>query len=198
MTVGGVWNQAEWTGDTFTDYSLVGLVGPTQSLQGYYYKTLGGIWLGMSAHTKYPDEAWAWFDWMYSPAAGKRWVQMGEDLSVFPQDNNPGLVKFAPFAQYVAAAKLALPGPDPSVRNPDTSHVKRASVTKNLNQAMVGAYTGQIQDIQSELSAVAGRYQKTLTDGIAQAVQQGYKVSMSDYTFPDWDITQPYTTKANS
>lgn len=198
MTVGGVWNQAEWTGNAFTDYSLVGLVGPSQSLKGYYYKTLGGIWLGMSAHTKHPDEAWAWFDWMYSPAAGKRWVQMGEDLSVFSQNDNPSLVKFAPFAQYVAAAKLALPGPDPSVRNPATSQVKRATVTKNLNQAMVGAYTGQIQDIQSELSGVAGRYDQTLTDGIAQAVQQGHKVSINDYIYPDWDITQPYTTKANS
>jgi hypothetical protein len=84
------------------------------------------------------------------------------------------------------------------VRNPLTSQVKRATVTKNLNQAIVGAYTGQIQDIQSELSAVAGRYDQTLTDGIAQAVQQGHKVSINDYIFSDWDITQPYTTKANS
>ena len=198
MTVGGVWNQAEWTTDTFTDYTLVGLVTPTQQLQGYYYKTLGGIWLGISAHTQHPDEAWAWYDWMYSPAAGKRWVEMGEDLSVFPQNNNSSLVKFAPFAQYVAAAPLCLTGPDPSVCNPQTSQVQVASVTKNLNSTIVGAYTGLIQDIQSELSATADRYQQALTTGIAQAVQQGAKVSNNDYIFPDWDLTQPYTTRPNS
>lgn len=198
MTVGGVWNQAEWTTDAFKDYSLVGLVAPTQQLQGYYYKAPGGFWLGISNHTQHADEAWAWFDWMYSPAAGKRWVQMGEDLSVFPQNNDPSLVKFAPFAQYVAAASLCLNGPSPAVRNPQTSKVVQATVAKDINSTMVGAYTGQIQDIQSALSETAGRYQQALTTGIAQAVQQGAKVSINDYTFPDWDITKPYTTKPNS
>lgn len=195
MTVGGVFDQPGWkTNNNFTDYSLVGLVPPAQPLKGYYYKTLGGFWHGIAAHTKYPDEAWAWFAWMNSPDAGKRWVQMGEDLSVFPQDNDPSLVSFAPFSQFVAAAKLALTGPDPSVRNPQTSKVQRATVTKNTHALMVGAYTGQVTDLHAELTALADRYAQALNDGIAKAVAGGAQVSINDYIFSDWDITKPYTT----
>jgi ABC-type sugar transport system, periplasmic component len=198
MTVGGVWNQAEWTMSNFTDYTLVGLVPPSQSLQRYYYAVHGGVRFGIPAQTKYPDEAWAWFDWLYSPAAGKRWVEMGEGLSVFSQNNDPTLVKLKPFAQFVATTKLVLPGPDPTVRNPQVSQVKVATVAQDLNATMAGIYTGHIQDIQSALSETAGLYQKALSDGIAQAVQQGAKVSINDYIFPDWDPTQPYVTKPAS
>ena len=37
MTVGGVWNQPEWTQHKFTDYSLVTLPSPTATPKGYYY-----------------------------------------------------------------------------------------------------------------------------------------------------------------
>jgi ABC-type glycerol-3-phosphate transport system substrate-binding protein len=195
MTVGGVWNQAEWTQHNFTDYSLMTLPSPTTTPQGYFYKTAGGQLFAMSAKTKNPDEAWAWFDWLYSPAAGKRWVQMGEDLSVFAQDDDPSLVKFAPFSQYVATSKLDILGPDPSVRNPQTAHLIMAPVKPDIGDVLTGIYTGQITDIQGSLSDLEGRCMKAMNDGIAQATQQGYKVNMADYTFPDWDITQPYTTK---
>jgi ABC-type sugar transport system, periplasmic component len=198
MTVGGVWNQAIWTASGFTDYTLVGLVPPTQTIKGYYYYVPGGKWIGMSATSKHPDEAWAWFDWYYSPAAGKRWVQMGEDLSVYAQNNDPSLAKFAPFAQYVATAKLALPGPNPLVRNPDVAKVVVPTNSQDLNSVMVGAYTGQITDIQGALSALDDRYNKALAAGIALAVQKGAKVSINDYIFSDWDITKPYVTKPGS
>jgi ABC-type glycerol-3-phosphate transport system substrate-binding protein len=195
MTVGGVWNQAEWTQHHFTDYSLVTLPTPGATPKGYFYYTPGGHFIALSAKTKHPDEAWAWFDWIYSPAAGKRWVEMGEDLSIFPEDDNPKFIKFKPFAEYVATRKYNLPGPDPSVRNPQTSHVIQGAVHPDVNDLMAGIYTGQIKDIKGALASLAARYQKALTDGIVQARKQGYKVSLRDYIFPDWAITKPYYTK---
>jgi ABC-type glycerol-3-phosphate transport system substrate-binding protein len=195
MTVGGVWNQAEWTQHHFTDYSLVTLPTPGATPKGYFYYTPGGHFIAISAKTKHPDEAWAWFDWIYSPAAGKRWVEMGEDLSIFPEDDNPKFIKFKPFAEYVATRKYNLPGPDPSVRNPQTSHVIQGAVHPDVNDLMAGIYTGQIKDIKGALASLAARYQKALTDGIVQARKQGYKVSLRDYIFPDWAITKPYYTK---
>ncbi|HTI15401.1 MAG TPA: substrate-binding domain-containing protein [Dictyobacter sp.] len=198
MTVGGVWNQAEWTQHNFTDYSLVILPSPATQLQGYYYKSGGGSLFMISAKTKHPDEAWAWYSWLYSPAAGKRWVQMAEDVSVFPQDNNPSFVKSKPFAQYIAANNMTLPGPSAALRNPLTSHVIQQTISPDINDVIAGIYTGQLKDIQSALTELAGRYQGALDKGIQQAQQQGYKVSLNDYIFSDWDPTKPYTMKPAS
>jgi ABC-type glycerol-3-phosphate transport system substrate-binding protein len=197
MTVGGVWNQPTWTASKFTDYSLVALVPPSQPLQGYWYKTLGGQWFAITSQTKHPDEAWAWFDWLYSPAAGKRWVQMGEDLSAFPEANDPALVKFQPFAQYVAGSKFCITGPDPTIRNPQTAKVEMAAIAQDIDSVLAGAYTGQIRNLHTALTETEDRYNKALEEGIAEAVKQGAKVSINDYIFPDWDPTKPYTTKPN-
>ncbi len=194
MTVGGVWNQAEWTQHQFTDYSLTTLITPDATPKSYFYGSPGGTWLAISAKTKHADEAWAWFDWLYSPEAGKRWVAMGEDLSVYPQNNDPKLVKFAPFGQYVATSKYWLPGPDAGIRNPQTANVVIESVKPDMGDIMSGYYTGQISDIQSALSEFAAKSQSALEKGIKQAQEKGYKVSLDDYTFSDWDLTRPYIT----
>jgi ABC-type glycerol-3-phosphate transport system substrate-binding protein len=198
MTVGGIWNQAEWTTHKFTDYSLMTLPTPSATPQGYFYNTPGGWLWGVSSKTKYPDEAWAWFSWLESPAAGKRWVQMGEDLSTFTADDDPKLNPFPPFQQYVATLPLSLPGPDPTVRNPQTAHVIQQAIKPDIGDVMTGIYTGQVHDIPGTLSDLAARYEKSLTDGITQAQQQGYKVSLNDFIFTDWDITKPYHTQPAS
>lgn len=195
MTVGGVWNQAEWTQHKFTDYSLITLPTPGPTPRGYFYDTPGGSMIAISAKTRNLDAAWAWFDWIYSPAAGKRWVEMGEDLSIFPQDDDPTLITFKPFAAYVATRKYMLPQPDPSVRNPRTARVIVASVKPDYNDVIAGVYTGQIGNAREALAQLAERYQQALSDGIAQARKQGHSVSIADYTFPDWDITRPYYTR---
>jgi ABC-type glycerol-3-phosphate transport system substrate-binding protein len=199
MTVGGVWNQAEWTQHNFTDYSLTTLISPTETPKGYFPVTPGsngnGVFVGISAQTKHPDAAWAWFDWLYSVEAGKRWVQMGEDISIFPQNNDPAQVKFKPFAQFVGLSKLTMNEPDPNVRNPQTANVELQAVKPDMGDIMAGFYTGQIANIQSALSDLAARMQKAQDDAIKQAQQKGYKVSAADYTFPDWDLTKPYVTK---
>ncbi len=97
MTVGGVWNQPEWTQHNFTDYSLTTLISPTETPKGYFPVSPGasgnGVFVGISSQTKHPDEAWAWFDWLFSLDAGKRWTQVyNEDLSIFPQVNDPSQI----------------------------------------------------------------------------------------------------------
>lgn len=195
MTVGGVWNQPEWTKHHFVSYNLTTLPSPQVTKKGYFYYTPGGMFIAISPQTKHPDKAWAWFDWIYSPEAGKRWVAMGEDLSVFQQNNDPGSIKFKPFAQYVGMHNYSLPGPDISIRNPQLSHVIIPPIKPDIGDVLANIYTGQIGDIQSALSEVADRSQEALENGIKKAQQQGYKVSINDYIFSDWAITQPYYTK---
>ncbi|GHO69882.1 sugar ABC transporter substrate-binding protein [Ktedonobacter sp. SOSP1-52] len=196
MTIGGVWNQAEWTTHNFTDYSLTTLLCPTETPKGYFPTSPGGTLWAIPAQTKHPEEAWAWFDWLYSVDAGKRWTQQfNEDLSAFPQNNDSSKIKFKPFAQFVGLSKFALPAPDPSISNPQTAHVEVQTVKPNLDDVIAGYYTGQLQDLHAALSDIEGRMQKAQDDAVKVAQQKGFKVSPDDYKFTDWDPTKPYITK---
>jgi ABC-type glycerol-3-phosphate transport system substrate-binding protein len=193
MTVGGVWNQAEWKQHGFTDYTLTTLIGPDSKRKGYFYSTPGGSTLAISSTSKHPEQAWLWLNWFYSREAGRRWVQeYNEDLSIYPQNNDPTKIHFRPFAEYVALQELAIPGPAASVRNAEAAYVVVSPVQPDFGTVMTGIYTDQIKDVRSALSELDGRLQASLEQGIKQAQQQGRRVASSDYTFPDWNITSPY------
>lgn len=193
MTVGGVWNQPEWTQDVFTDYVPTTLIGPEATRKGYFYSAPGGSLLAISSKSQITDAAWEWFKWWQSPAAGKRWTQTyHEDMSVFSQNNKARAIHFKPFADYVALADLEIPGPHAAAKNPQEAFVTVQAVTPNFGTTTTGIYTGQIKDIQSAFSELDGRMSAALNTGLQQAQQQGYKVSINDYVFPDWDPTKPY------
>jgi ABC-type glycerol-3-phosphate transport system substrate-binding protein len=195
MTVGGTWNQVEWTQHNFTDYSLMTLPTPNAKPEGYFTSAPGGTSWFISAKAKDPDACWAWFDWLTGVDAAKRSVQMGEGISVYPQANNPSLAPNKIFAQYLQTTSLDLPGPNPPQRNPAAGYVVQASISPDINDVLAGIYTGQISDIQSSLSDLAGRYLDSFNKGLVQAQQQGHKVSFSDFVFPDWNPLKPYITK---
>jgi ABC-type glycerol-3-phosphate transport system substrate-binding protein len=197
MIVNGVWSQSGWTEAKFTDYSLVTLPSPSGTPQGYFYYGQGSSsrLFGISAKAKNPDAAFAWFDWLYSKDAGRRWVETGLGLSVYPENNDPSRVKSAQFAQYVATATTNLSGPDPKVRNPEIAKVKVEAVKPDINDVLAGLFTGQLKDIGGELVKLDGRLNKAQEDAVNKAVAAGAKVSTSDYTFADWDPTKPYQNK---
>jgi ABC-type glycerol-3-phosphate transport system substrate-binding protein len=195
MTVGGVWNQPEWTSHKFTDYSLVTLPSPTGTPKALYYGPPGGTFVAINSKSKAAENAWKWFDWLYGKEAGERWVADGQGLSVYPAANDPAKVTFKPFSSYVGMAKYAIVGPQPNIKNPDAAKVTLGTVKPDHNDVLAGLYTGQLKNVQSALSDLVGRRNKSLDDGIKAAKAQGAKVSRADFTFTDWNILQPYTTK---
>lgn len=193
MTVGGVWNEPEWTDHKFTDYSLTTLIGPQQDPKGYFYSTPGGISIGLNAKTKHAEDAWKWLSWFYSPDAGKRWTQQyNEDLSVYPQNDDASKIKFKPFADFVALQDKIIAGPSASVRNSAISQVVIEAVTPNFGSTLTGLYSGQIKDPAAALKTLDDKMQAARAKGLDQARQKGLKVSENDYVFNDWDITKPY------
>jgi ABC-type glycerol-3-phosphate transport system substrate-binding protein len=195
MIVGGVWNQAPWEEAGFTDYSLMTLPSPTGTPQGYFYGSPGSYLMGISAKAKDPEQAWAWLDWFYSPAAGKRWVEGGYGLSIYPENNDPALVESPTFQQYVGMANTALIGPVPAIRNPDVAKVEVDGVQPDIPDVAAGIYTGQLTDVPKALTELDARLNDALSKAVSKASKQGAKVSMDDYVFADWDITKSYTTK---
>jgi ABC-type glycerol-3-phosphate transport system substrate-binding protein len=195
MIVNGVWSQAAWTEAKFTEYSLVTLPSPSETPRAYFYYPPGSRLLGISAKTKEPDAAFAWLDWVHSKDAGRRWVEAGLGLSVYPENNDPSRVKFAPFAQYVATATTNLLGPDPKVRNPEVGKVKVDAVKPDINDVAAGLFTGQLKNVAGALSELEGRLNAAQEKAVSAAAASGAKVSMADYVFADWDPTKPYHTK---
>jgi len=193
MTVGGVWNQAEWTPHHFTDYTVTSLVGPQETPKGFFYSAPGGNWLGINAKTKDPESAWKWFSWWYGKGAGQRFVQKyNEDLSIYPENNQPGQITFKPFAQYADLQAKILRGPQPWLKNPEQAYVVLNPVMPDFGAITTGIYSGQIKDVTGALRSLDGRLQVSLETGLKQATQAGHKVSADDFVFPEWDITQPY------
>lgn len=194
MTVGGVWNQAEWTQHKFTDYSLASLISPDTTPKGYFYHVGGGNFIGVSKQTKHPEESQLWFEWLYSSDAGQRLVEKGIDVSVFESANDPKKVTFAPFSQYVATTSLSLYGPDPKVRKPEVGQVDAflQAVQPDMGATMTGLYTGQLSNVSQALSELADKMQTALENAVKMAQGKGYNVSMQDYVFSDWDLTKPY------
>ncbi|MFI5695206.1 ABC transporter substrate-binding protein [Kribbella sp. NPDC051586] len=191
MTVGGVWNQPEWSQHKFTEYSLVTLPSPDATPKALFYGPPGGRFVAVSSKTPHADEAWAWFDWLYSPDAGKRWVEQGQGLSVYAKNNDPKSVTFAPFSQYVAMSGAAVVGPQPAIRNPKVSAVQLPAVKPDINDVLAGVYTGQLKDPQGALTELEGKMNQALGDAIKKAPG----VSAKDFAFADWDLTKAYTTK---
>ncbi|GCE29348.1 hypothetical protein KDA_48320 [Dictyobacter alpinus] len=196
MIIGGVWNQASWAAAGYKEYGMTSLVPPSGTPKAFFYTSTGGTFVAVSGNTKHAKEAGAWFDWIYSKEAGKRWVQMGEDLSIFAENNNPSIVADnKTFAQYVQEIKLARLGPDPTVRNPDVAKIKVPSYTPSINDLLTGIWSGQVKDIHGALSELEGKANAALAQGIKDAQGQGLKVSAQDYIFTDWDPNKDYITK---
>lgn len=198
MTAAGVYAEPEWTQNHFTDYSLVTLPSPGAKPKAFFYGPPGSPFVAVSAKTKHPDEAWAWFDWLYSPAAGKRWVEQNQGLSIFPQSNNPAAITFKPFAEYAAMSHDALIGPSPTIRNPQLAKVMLESVSPSIEDVTTGLYTGQVKNTGSALSSLQDAYNASIATAVSKAAASGVKVKLSDYAFPDWNITKPYVTKPES
>ena len=198
MTIGGVWNQPQWKTDGFTDYSMVTLPSTSGSPKAFFYGAPGSGFVGISAAAKDPEAAFKWFDWLYSVDAGKRWVEQEQGLSVFPENNDPSGIKFAPFAQYVAMADMAKYGPAPTIRNPDVAKVSVDAVVPGVNDVATGIFTGQLGDVSAALTDLQDRSQAALEAGIKTAKGAGANVSIDDYKFTDWDPTQTYITKPKS
>jgi ABC-type glycerol-3-phosphate transport system substrate-binding protein len=198
MLLGGIWVVAGWQQTTpgFKDYTMdhAPLIGTTD-FKGAYYTGPGGTQFSINNKTKNKDAAWSWFKWIYSKPAGERWVKAGNGISIFPDALKDEYAQDEATRNYFRLSKnLVKVSPQTGIRNPDTNQVKPAAVTPAMHDIVRGAFTGQITDVAGALRKLQNDNQKALEQGITDANNAGAHVSLSDYTFPDWDPTKDYVT----
>jgi multiple sugar transport system substrate-binding protein len=82
------------------------------------------------------------------------------------------------------------------VKNADVFKVFEAlqPVTPNLNDTLVGLFTGDLTNAKQAMTDLQDRMNAALDDAIKTAKQRGANVSRDDFVFADWDPTQDYTS----
>ncbi|MGE5557987.1 MAG: ABC transporter substrate-binding protein [Bacillota bacterium] len=198
MIMGGVWNQAGWqaTHPDFTDYECVMI--PPFDPSGY--KALLTVPIAKSSYaisssSKHPEEAWKFLDFLATPESGARFVQAGIGISIFPSANVIANARTRQYGQYLEiGAKYTLSGPSPLARNPELSNVKMKAVMPNHIGVFWGVLSEQIkyENIPDALKELEDRLNAALKEGMDEAIKKGYKVSMDDLHFPDWDPLKSY------
>lgn len=85
-------------------------------------------------------------------------------------------------------------GPDPRVRNPQTSQVylNFRQPTPSFGDTVQGIFAGQLNDPRAAMKMVKDLYERAFDEAIAAAQSNGAQVSRDDYVFPNWDPTQDY------
>jgi len=194
--VAGEWVIAGWetTNPEFTEFTTVRLpvvVGEEPS--SYFGSGPGGRWFGVNDNTEHPEEAWDFFQYLYSPAFAEIWTLAG----------NGRLIQTPPpFEQYIThpAWEYILIEtvddvrvlPQASVRNPDLTQVQPTLQGPSWSQVLVGIVAGEVPDIDAALADLQERYTAALLQGIEDAANAGADVSLEDYVFEDWVPTEDY------
>jgi ABC-type glycerol-3-phosphate transport system substrate-binding protein len=202
MLMGGTWVVNGWkqTNPDFTEYTLTNLplvdaTTPTSS----WYADPGGKLYGISAKAKNLEAAWKWFRWLYSKEAQERWVKSGNGTSIFSELNKPEYFDNEALRQAVELGeKYTRVGPQPSIRNPETTKLKLSAPTPNDTAIIMGLFTGQLTDIDAALAQLDAAKQQAFDTALSDAIAAGAKVSMEDFIFPDFDPLKDYATKANA
>jgi maltose-binding protein MalE len=179
----------------FQNYRIVPVPVPDEGQTGDMANTPGQAQYFISSQAKHPYEAWLWIDWLASRDTHVRMVQQGVGFSVYQDLNTPENIT-NPWEQQIYVAKTAFGvfGPWPPIRNPDTALVLPEPVTPDIQDVLIGIYTGQITDWHQALVELDAAKQAAFEAAIEAARADGADVSLDDFIFPDWDPMQNYVT----
>lgn len=201
---GGVWVINGWqqTHPEFTEYTMMAppLVNVDQP-QSYFYTQPGqsGAPFMINSDTEAPDAAWAWVQWLYSPEAGRRWVEMGNGTSIHPENNSADLVSNDAMKIYFDRInEVNRVGPSVAVRNPNSAEVLMPPVQPDENAIIQGIASNQIRDIAGALEQLARDKDAAFDQALQDAQNAGVDIAFEDYLFPDWVPTEDYVTRPNS
>ncbi|MGE5558836.1 MAG: ABC transporter substrate-binding protein [Bacillota bacterium] len=201
MIMGGIWNQQGWSGThkNFTEYDCL-MIPPYDSTgyKAFSDTSVAGSYYAMSSDTKHPEEAWKFLEWFTKIDTGIRYVEMGQGPSIFEEANRKAKIKTPQMRQYIElSAKYAKQHPSAVLRNPELAFVSFKQPMPNSVGVFWGILSRQIpeKEIPGALKDMQDRYNKALDEAFAKAIADGYKVSLGDLIFPDWNPLEHYETK---
>lgn len=148
------------------------------------------------AESKYPEIAGELFSYIGSKAGQLAFVSItgGSDPSIYSDVNQTATIDERVRACYSIFDERMRLGPDPRVRNPQTSQVylNFRQPTPSFGDTVQGIFAGQLNDPRAAMQMVKDQYERAFDDAIAAAQKAGANVSRDDYVFSNWDPTQDY------
>lgn len=180
------------------EYTVVNvpLIGTDKQLTPFVYGPGGRKW-GVSNQTDHPQEAFAFWSFLYSETAGNLWAEYGHGRTIFTTLPSEEFLNTPAEIAQDESASVAMVGPSMYVRNPNVSQVNLTLTGPNEGQIWVDIMIGKIspEDINAALEDLDARYMAALEQGIADAQAAGYDITLEDYIFADWDPSEPYVNK---
>jgi multiple sugar transport system substrate-binding protein len=139
---------------------VIGKVGVTTIMAGAKgetpYSTLGGWWLGINKNTKYPDQAWAFINYLISSQQQQYYaIHGGHAVAMRSANSAAAVVKVNPWLKTIAPKLEILPRPTSPVYN---------DVSLRMQQDFHNVLTGSqqpmaaVQDIVSYIKQVDARF----------------------------------------
>nr|WP_275582979.1 extracellular solute-binding protein [Gracilibacillus alcaliphilus] len=148
----------------------------------------------ISSTTEHPEAAGKLIDWFSSQEFYER--QQAEDLLLSPLDSNLDEIdneQLKNLANVFEETVVARP-----VFEQDEAAFKvkqeeaALSEPQKFWQVVQGAYIGEIDDWQSELTKINDAYNERFQQAIENVQAEGENVSQDNFTFPDFDGTKDY------
>ncbi|MGE5557618.1 MAG: ABC transporter substrate-binding protein [Bacillota bacterium] len=202
--IGGYWNIQEWS-NKFPDFKHYDVRNfPPPDKKGYRGLWRAGVRGGLyylTKKAKHPDEAFRFIDWLASKEAGKRYVQYGMGLSIYPENNVKENFTVPQWEQYFSESrKVTVIGPWQFVQNrkPDLVKVTMSPVTPNLEEIFMGIMTEMIPEdkIEATFKEYNRKFWEKIQEAFAKAKKEGLDVDLSDLIIPDWpDQLHDYVPK---
>src|SRR5690606_37061417 len=99
--------------------------------------------------------------------------------------------------QYMEISKYTRNGPNQFARNPELAYVEMQPVMPDPIGVFWGIVSRAIpeKDIPKALADLENRMNAALEEAFAVAIKKGYKVSLDDLKFPDWNPLEHYEQK---
>lgn len=148
------------------------------------------------AESPYPEIAGELFSYIGSRAGQLAFVSItgGSDPSIYPEVNQAATIDERVRSCYSVFDERMRLGPDPRIRNPQTSQIylNFRQPTPNFGETVQGIFAGQLNDPRAAMQMVKDQYERAFDDAIAAAQSNGAEVSRDDYVFSNWDPTQDY------
>lgn len=149
------------------------------------------------ADSAYPEIAGEIFRYLGSPEGQLAFVSItgGSDPSIFESANEGANIDERVRRCYQVFDERMRLGPDPRVRNPQTSQVYLNMIqpTPNFGQTVQGLFAGQLSDVREAMQQLKDSYERSLDEAIAAAQGEGAQVSRDDFVFANWDPSVDYT-----
>nr|WP_145156401.1 extracellular solute-binding protein [Paenibacillus terrae] len=184
------------------NFGLAQVPTPNGEKPTYFYVEADPSGFMISSTSQHAKEAGEFIEKAFAaPPFYTKYLQSGVALTPINSINNDtSLYPYPEFNTFLQLHKDLLKlRPDYAVRNPETAKVivelgslQQPQVKPGYSDILQSVLTGAQKDLPSLLKAYDEKLNKGLADAVDKVKSDGVQVDITDFQFPNWDISKDY------